>query len=87
MMRSTILSARRYRAFVTVTFEQGADGVDAAELLSELPQAGAGDQNPPAGAGFDEIPGGKGFQRLVHRPSGEPGGAGEVEAALRPALG
>ena len=31
-----------------------------------------------------EVPRGQGFQRLIHRPSGQPGGAGEIEAAVRP---
>ena len=74
-------------AFVTVTFHQGADGVGAAELLGQLLQAGAGDQDPPAARGLDEVPGGEGFQRLVHRGPGQPGRGGEVEAALRPAAG
>src|SRR5690349_9285679 len=38
-------------AFVTVTFQQGSDGVGAAELLGQLLQAGAGDEDPSAVAG------------------------------------
>jgi hypothetical protein len=74
-------------AFVTVTFHQDADGVDAAELLGKLVQAGADDEGPPAAAGLDEVPGGEGFQGLVDGGAGQSGGAGEVEAALGPSAG
>jgi hypothetical protein len=60
-------------SFVTVTLRQRADGVDAAELLSQLLQTGPGDDDPPPGAGSDEIPrSSKGFQRLIHRAAGQP---------------
>ena len=61
-------------AFVTVTVDQGADGVGAAELFGQDLQAGAGDQGPPAvTGGGHQVPRGEGFQRLVHGGPGQPG--------------
>ena len=53
-------------AFVTVTFHHGSDGVGAAELLGELPQAGAGDPDPSTPVGSGEVVGGEGFEGFVH---------------------